>query len=189
MALDDRGNFPNCPPSLGAHYEQEDFVTSFDTPSMASNSPLAFAVHFTAPFIKVDFLHDVWCPESFAETSTFCDLMLGLYWETFTTLASGMNASMTQYSEHFQNIRDHDNEEKSSLVVITARGRIFKVPRKMKLKELIEAARWPRFEGQQPALKDYSRRTNRKRAIDGLMLKNGAFLALYVVLKDKEDEL
>jgi len=72
---------------------------------------------------------------------------------------------------------------------MTRRGRIYRVPRSLTLKQLLLAAKWPPHPDAQlqHALTDLQTTPRDPSLADGLELEEGRFLQLYLVLKESED--
>jgi len=81
----------------------------------------------------------------------------------------------------------HDRD--GVVLMMSSRGRIFKIPRETTIKDVVAGARWPR-ESNAPTFEDL-RRAPRKRSdeIDGIELLMGWMIGVYVVDKDRLEAL
>ena len=77
----------------------------------------------------------------------------------------------------------HDRD--GVLIMMSSRGRLFKIPRETTIKDVVAGARWPR-QFNAPVFEDL-RRAPRKRSdeIDGIEVMMGWMIEVYVVAKDK----
>jgi len=87
------------------------------------------------------------------------------------------------YRDSLPSALAHDRD--GVAIVISSRGRLFKIPRETKIKDIVAGARWPR-QPNTPIFEDL-RRAPRKRSdeIDGVDLMFGWMMEIYVVPKDK----
>jgi hypothetical protein len=76
-------------------------------------------------------------------------------------------------------------ERDGVLIMMSSRGRLFKIPRETTIMDVVAGARWPR-QPNAPVFEDL-RRTPRKRndEIDGIELTVGCMMEVYVVTDDK----
>jgi len=75
------------------------------------------------------------------------------------------------------------------VIIMSSRGRIFKIPRKTTIKTVVTGARWPR-QSNAPVFEDLRRAPrNRSDEIDGIELMMGWMIEVYVVAKDKLEAL
>jgi len=80
----------------------------------------------------------------------------------------------------------HDRD--AVVTMMSSRGRLFRIPRETRFKDVVAGARWPR-RSDAPIFEDL-RRTPRKRSdeIDGIELMMGWTIELIVVAKDRLGE-
>jgi hypothetical protein len=112
-----------------------------------------------------------------SENETIGSFIEGL----FTSIATFSRTPVNKASLPSAMAHDRDGV----VVIISSRGRIFKIPRETKIKDVVAGARWPR-ESNAPTFEDL-RRAPRKRSdeIDGIELMMGWMIEIYVVAKDK----
>jgi hypothetical protein len=77
------------------------------------------------------------------------------------------------------------HERDGVVIMMSSRGRLFKIPRRTTIKDIVAGARWPR-QSNAPTFEDL-RPSPRKRSdeIDGVELMLGWMIAVYVITKDK----
>lgn len=112
-----------------------------------------------------------------SENDTIGSLLEGV----FTSMAAfyGNPTTMTSMSSAVAHEKD------SVVIIMSSRGRLFKVPRKTKIKDVVAGARWPP-QPNAPTFEDV-RRAPRKRSdeIDGIELMMGWMTEVYVITTDK----
>jgi hypothetical protein len=116
-----------------------------------------------------------------SENDTIGSLIEGVF--TSMAVFYGKPASMASMSLALAHERD------AVIVMISSRGRLFKIPRKTTIKDVVAGARWPR-QPNAPTFEDL-RRAPRKRSdeIDGVELMMGWMIEIYVITKDKLESL
>jgi len=77
------------------------------------------------------------------------------------------------------------HEKDAVIVMMSSRGRVFKIPRETTIKDVIAGARWPR-QSHAPRFEDLRRAPRRySDEIDGIELAMGWMIELYVIAQDK----
>ena len=174
---------------LGPDFDPESMTISFDTPDSKPSrtlrhpnlTPISIPVTIRAPYYFPN-------PNSQNPFSTREENPVSEN-ETIGSIIEGLFASIATFShkpvnrESLPSAMAHDRD--GVVVVISSRGRIFKIPRKTTIKDVVAGARWPR-QSNAPVFEDL-RRTPRKRSdeIDGIELMMGWMIEVYVVAKDK----
>lgn len=110
-------------------------------------------------------------------------------YETIGSFLDGLFISIATFShnpinrESLPSAMAHDRD--GVIIMMSSRGRLFKIPRQTKIKDVVAGARWPR-QSNAPVFEDL-RRSPRKRSdeIDGIELMMGWMIEVYVVAKDK----
>ena len=81
------------------------------------------------------------------------------------------------------------HERDGVVLMMSSRGRLFKIPRETRIKDAVAGARWPR-QPDAPVFEDLRRAPrNRSDEIDGIELIMGWMVDVYVVVEDKLEAL
>jgi hypothetical protein len=188
--------FPLPPPDmlehLGPDFDPEGMILQFDTsdgrPSRRlpdlNLTPILIPVYIHAPYfspspsIKPPYSTRQEDPVSENET---VESAIG---NLFTSVAAFYGSQ----AHIFSAVR-YDNERDSVVVVLTSRGRLFVIPRKTRIRDIIAGARWPHIEGA-PAFEDLRKEPRASNdEIDGIELMKGWMMEFYVLTKENLEEL
>ena len=174
---------------LGPDFDPESMTISFDTLDSKPNrnlpdpnlTPITVPVTIRAPYYFTN-------PNSQAPFSTREENPVSEN-ETIGSFIDGLFASIATFSHNPVNRESlpsaiaHDRD--GVLIMMSFRGRLFKIPRETTIKDAVAGARWPR-QSNAPVFEDL-RRAPRKRSdeIDGIEVMMGWMIEVYVVAKDK----
>ena len=114
-----------------------------------------------------------------SENETIGSFLYGV----FTSVAMFYDRASGASRESIQSTMAHERD--GVILMVSFRGRIFKIPRETTIKDVVAGARWPR-QSNAPTFEDL-RQTPRKWSdeIDGIELMRGWKIVVYVVPKDK----
>ena len=191
-----RATFPLPPPDeqerLGPDFDPGSMTLSFDTLNSKPNHHLPdpnltlilIPVIIRAPFYFPN-PNDKQAPFWTREEKPVCEN------KTIGSFIDGLFTSVAAFShEHRASLPSAMAHDRGGVVVmISFRGRMFKIPRETTIKDVVAGARWPR-QSNAPTFEDL-RQTPRRRSdeIDGIDLMRGWMIVVYVVAKDKLGEL
>ena len=147
-------------------------------------TPISIPVMIRAPFYfpnSKNLQAPFWTREEnpVSENETIGSFINGLF-TSVATFSRGNRASLPSAMAH---------DKDGVVVMISFRGRIFKIPRATTIKDVVAGARWPR-QSNAPTFEDL-RKNPRRRSdeIDGIELMRGWMIVVYVIAKDKLREL
>jgi hypothetical protein len=142
-------------------------------------TPISIPVIIRAPFYFPD-------PNSQAPFSTSEENPV-LENKTIGSFIDGLFTSVATFSrDHRASLPSAMAHDRDGVVVmISFRGRMFKIPRETTIKDVVAGARWPR-QSNAPTFEDL-RQTPRRRSdeIDGIDLMRGWMIVVYVIARDK----
>ena len=179
--------------SLGPDFDPESMTISFDTLDSKPDrnlpdpnlTPISIPVTIRAPYYFPN-------PSSRSPFSTRQETPISED-ETIGPIVDNLFTSVATFSrepvyrESMPSALVHDRD--GVVIMMSSRGRLFKIPREMTIKDVVAGARWPR-QPNAPIFEDL-RRDPRKRndEIDGIDLMKGWMIEIYVVPKNKLDAL
>ena len=189
LRQDYRATFPLPPQGmqdhLGPDFCPESMTISFDTLDSKPDrnlpdpnlTPISIPVSIRAPYYYPD-------PNSQTPFSTREEMPVSED-EPIGRLIDGLFTSMAAFSNKGSLPLALALERNAVLIMISSRGRLFKIPRETTIKDVVAGARWPR-QPNAPIFEDL-RRAPRRRSdeIDGIELLMGWMIEVYVVAKDK----
>jgi len=194
-----RETFPLPPPNIRKpDFDPEQMALQFNThdgrPSPRlpdpNLTPISIPMYIRAPYFKPDptsttpFSTREENPVS--ENDTVASIIEGLFFSVGGFYGRGKYDNR----EGIQSTVEH--EKHGVVLVITSRGRIFEIPRKMRIKDIVAGAQWPRPQSatEIPVLEDL-RKEPRERGdnIDGIEMAMGWFMEIYVIPKENLGEL
>jgi len=192
LRQDHRATFPLPPQEvqerLGPDFYPESMTISFDTLDSKPDrnlpdpnlTPISIPVTIRAPYFYPN-------PHSQAPFSTREEEPVSEH-ETIGSLIENLFTSTAAFYHNPNKESMHSavaHERDGVVIMMSYRGRLFKIPRKTTIKDVVAGARWPR-QPNAPTFEDL-RRAPRKRSdeIDGIELSMGWMIEIYIVTKDK----
>jgi hypothetical protein len=189
----DRATFPlpiqQAYDPFGPNFDPESMTISFDTLDSKPDrhlpdpnlTPILIPVTIRVPYYFPN--PDIQTPFSTCEENPVSENeTLGSFIEgVFTSIATTSHKPVNR--EILASAMAHGRD--GVLIVVSSRGRLFKIPRETTIKDAVAGAQWPR-QSNATTFEDL-RRTPRKRSdeIDGIELIDGWRIEVYVVAKDK----
>jgi hypothetical protein len=167
-----------CPESMTISFNTSDSKPDLNLPH-PNLTPISIPVNVRAPYYYSK-------PDSLNPFSSRQETPVSEY-ATIESVIDGLFTNMAIFGHHQEYCLPlalaHDRD--GVILIMSSRGRLFKIPRETTIRDVVAGARWPR-QSNAPIFEDL-RRVPRKRAdeIDGVELLWGWMMDVLVVPKDQ----